>query len=812
MSSSHATESTSPHSLQSNSFYDLAQRLITEHERVVSANVGLQSEIAVLQARANRCICEAEPGMDMNGNRFHGLNGFDADSKPEDLMLHWDGSAKDLKENLKHLDLRDLRRSRWARRAHKGDVEGGNGMPRLCSGDSNPQRPSNQEPLSPRVIEPESPTAEAHNGGGRLGSKRSAAAALWPVWTRTSRPNDTVRRAPSTRSSLVQVQLAKYYGGDSLKDNSCLQPMVTGPSSRRRVFWDMVSVLVVSWDVLTVPLLAFSPMDEPYLQAVGMCTTGFWSLDIPFSFLSGFYDGSVIEMRPSRIAKRYLRLWFPLDVFIVMVDWVLFVVQSGLTDVIGLVRGTKALRIWRILRLLRLLRVLKVPALLDDVVNYFESEALITVVSIARSLVLLGVVNHFIACGWYSAGLIMPDSQGRSWVADLDAEDRGLPYRYTTALHWSLTQFTPASMEIVPRNTVERIYTIAVLLGAMVVFSTFVSSITTSMTTLRTTTADKSRQRTNLRKYISENKISITLAGKITAYGRSHKMNPKRRIHESDIAVFSALPENLRAQLHWEVYSARISWHPFFHHFCQADIWGVFELCHRAMSEMSMPAHKELFAVDEKAEKVWLILAGYFEYFPDNNESCAEEVTANSWVCEVALWLQWTHKGRLSASTNCELVSLEASQFRKIAALSPTALPACCEYAKRYRDFILTDIPARSSKEIWYSFDALQELAQTSFSNVTMTFDPQLYLKDMRGASQQQRSSLSPVTSPQSNRSSVKDECPEKAVEQPTPAPSLRRTNGTTEMSEVSNPSWRAKVQGWIGNERASPQNRLDCI
>merc|ERR1719215_1165266 len=95
-------------------------------------------------------------------------------------------------------------------------------------------------------------------------------------------------------------------------------------------------------------------------------------------------------MRPWQIAKRYMGLWFPLDIFVVMVDWVLFLIQSGLTEVIGIARGTKALRLWRLLRLFRLLRVLKVPALLDDLVAYFDSETLQTFAQVSRSLILLG--------------------------------------------------------------------------------------------------------------------------------------------------------------------------------------------------------------------------------------------------------------------------------------------------------------------------------------------------------------------------------------------------------------------------------------
>lgn len=59
----------------------------------------------------------------------------------------------------------------------------------------------------------------------------------------------------------------------------------------------------------------------------------------------------------------------------------------------------------------------------------------------------LGVfkVNHFIACGWYAVGTI--DFDQGSWTDALRSTP-SLGYQYTTSLHWSLTQFTPASMEV----------------------------------------------------------------------------------------------------------------------------------------------------------------------------------------------------------------------------------------------------------------------------------------------------------------------------------------------------------------------------
>mmetsp|Transcript_112505 Transcript_112505/g.223595 ORF Transcript_112505/g.223595 Transcript_112505/m.223595 type:complete len:749 (+) Transcript_112505:130-2376(+) len=545
---------------------------------------------------------------------------------------------------------------------------------------------------------------------------------LWPVWNEDA-PFDLGRFSEMSRSSaMMQVQLSSLRGGDFAREDNCLQPLVTSPSSQRRVIWDLISVLVVGWDVLTVPLIAFKDLENKAFEGIGLFTTIFWTMDIPFSFLSGFYKGGLIEMRPSQIAAYYVRHWFALDISIILTDWILLFLQSGLTDVIGIVRISKTLRLSRILRLLRLLRVMKVPAILDDLVSNLESDGLMTALGVFRSLALIGVVNHFIACGWYAAGTFTEEGE-YSWLATLNKEDRDTAYRYFTSLHWSLTQFTPASMEVVPLNTVERVYAISVVTMAMVTFSTFVSSITTSMTSLRRTNAERSKHRENLRKYITDNQISIVLAGKISAFFRSHSLKSKKRVHEDDVQAFKVLPDSLRMQLHWEVYSFRLTPHPLFHHYGEVEQHGMFELCHRAMSEEHVGTCQDLFALGGKATKVYVLLSGLLEYYLSSCESGTVEVGEGSYICEVVLWVQWLHRGRLSAMTSCEFVVLDASRFRKVTSRLPSVLGACKDYAKSYREKVVA-LGADHPTDLYYDFDKSQEMAQNAFGKQDVVFEP----------------------------------------------------------------------------------------
>ena len=101
---------------------------------------------------------------------------------------------------------------------------------------------------------------------------------------------------------------------------------------------------------------------------------------------------------------RHISFW--VDILIVLLDWLLLFLASGVADLIGIMRISKTIRLTRILRLFRLLRVIKLPGLADTISDYVHSEVLLTAFGILRSMVVIGIVNHFIACGWYAIGSI----------------------------------------------------------------------------------------------------------------------------------------------------------------------------------------------------------------------------------------------------------------------------------------------------------------------------------------------------------------------------------------------------------------------
>lgn len=542
---------------------------------------------------------------------------------------------------------------------------------------------------------------------------------LLPAWTGQRIPTE-----PST-----SVSNRKFCGdptwscsrvvrfGDSMKDGSLLQRCVVRPSSRWQIIWDLMSVIITGYDTLSIPMQVFELTKTKFGSIMNWVVTVFWSLDLVFSFFVGFNAGGVIELRPVKIAKRYLRTWFPLDLVILTIDWVVTLSGSGAMHSFGIIRLSKSLRIVRVLRAFRLLRIVKVMYEISELTELIYSESLLTFIGVAKLMVCILVVNHFIACGWYFIGTLDVHEEFRSWVNSVEDDWGGEPpvrYSYSTSFHWSLTQFTPASMEVVPRNTVERIYAACVLIFALVMFSSFVSSITSAMTRMREIHLEQSRQRERVRRYIQNNRVSLELGNRINSFLKEQGYVTKARATMGDITAFKLLPEPMMAELNREVFMPHILPHPLFHHLHEVESTCLVNACHLAMSEQALVKGQAFFRRGEQATQVIFITRGVSKYFHGVVDTCPTEVGRGGYICEMCLWVPWCHHGQLFAAPLCEFISLDPSKFAEIAreALCYRAIQM---YAEQYVEFLTRTCNCEYLSDVWSNFDASQEMAQRAF-------------------------------------------------------------------------------------------------
>lgn len=556
---------------------------------------------------------------------------------------------------------------------------------------------------------------------------------------------ESVTSSPSKRGRTTDTGITECAIDDTLE--ATFSVCVIKPQSKLRLVWDVLSLLVIGYDLLTLPLAVFSFEWTGFSDVMRVLTNTFWSLDLVCNFFVGYFDDGAIELRVSKTASRYLRSWFAIDFVIVSTDWffMFFGEESG--DAVAVARLGKTLRISRIVRVLRLVRFAKFLSLLEELTDVCFSEQLLAFMGILKLLVMLSLINHYIACGWYAVGDLTSKWFVESWTSawfkegDPGYDDPGL--HYVVSFHWALSQFTPAPTGVRPINIIEYTFTVYILLMGLAMFSSFLGSITSILTSARQGSMKRAKENEMIRQHMSDNKIPKDLQGQIIQFSRKAR-NKGKRVLTKEIESFQVLPESLASQLHFWVYMPFLGKHPFFWQLERS--WGeaCFMVCHNAMSEQALADGDELFSFGKMATRTFIVVTGTFHYHPGLAadapkkekkplELSAESCTAPVWVAsEVSLWAEWLHKGRLVCIGPSNVMALLASAFHQVVIDYPQTFECSKRFAHHYvqqylrwADMSWEDLdPMVTSHEkealsydIWWSWDTIKDVTHETFAD-----------------------------------------------------------------------------------------------
>lgn len=541
---------------------------------------------------------------------------------------------------------------------------------------------------------------------------------LLPFWGQASEKAVMIGATSFSRNSNHPRLFTGYNSLRSAYTSRDLGSIVANPMSRNRIVWESIGAVCIIYDMVVIPLQAFNFGPSGWRLAATWLTVVYWTLDIPCSFFVAYYHRGILQSRFPKTAKHYLSTWFSIDVVIVAFDWIILCLDMAEIGDADELKFVKAGRSLRMLRFLRLLRMLRLHSFFSKVMEQIHSEYLLTILHVTQLMVLIVVVNHFVACGWYGLGDVL--DMDPTWSKTKFGPEDDFGYRYTTSLHWSLTQFTPASMEVVPTNTPERTYTVLVVICAMVLFSSFVSSITEAMTHLRKIHSARDNQYAMLRRYFGDRQVSMPLAMRIWRYLEQCVMAKRKRKMYQDVELLKELPEGLQMDLLAEVFEPTMTRHPFFHQYAEANPPGMRALCHQACQENQLFAGQELFTSGHAVQRMYFIVEGTLEYHrlldaSDPNGAMDTKIaSAGMWLCEYSLWVHWFHVGTMLAKTPCTILHLDVTQAQSIMLQYVDSLMQCCKYA----ELCLLSIQSKtgaSISDMWMDFDEIQEMSQKAF-------------------------------------------------------------------------------------------------
>jgi hypothetical protein len=563
---------------------------------------------------------------------------------------------------------------------------------------------------------------------------------LRPAFQRDADPVASVSMVPHPHTKSDRI-----HAGDVMDETiPWRRRLVTRPLSRAQLRHDVTNLLVMTWDLSTIPMEGAGlliEVTEPY-KAIRIAATLWWTLEMSLNFCRGYLRNGVVEMRLAKTASAYVHSWFPLDMLLVLLDWCTFFLEDIL-KVFGMARGVKLLRISRLVRLLRLIRLIRVfgkfPTIPPELARCIDPDMLTTFMRVMSWIVAILFLNHLIACAWYGLGSSVSGFPTwvkvceREYLLNSDEPPR-LPWFYATSLHWTLTQFTPASMEVVPENTYERFFAVCTILCAIIFFSSFLSSIATAVALFRRKRDENHINNANLIRFLQENHVSLDLAGRIQAFlsMQQAQRNMVHRVHESTVPQLKQLSEPLKEQLALEVYMPVITMHPLF---CGIRVMMescVTAICLGVMSQQSVLASHQVFSLGDECRAMYFVVAGETAYFhgvstkpitaSQHNHAM---VTAESWVCEYVLLVSWEHQGLMTTMGKpCELALLGATAFQSVLLQWPSIKDFCRMYAQifmedmQHSDAELSDLPmdevdARNIAERAMASQASQEACAT---------------------------------------------------------------------------------------------------
>lgn len=218
------------------------------------------------------------------------------------------------------------------------------------------------------------------------------------------------------------------------------------PHSRFNIFRETLVLILTLVITIEVPVvLVFNIHLHGLLAVLDIIISLVFAADIILNFLTGYEQDNRVVMDFSRIAKRYLKKWFWIDLVATVPFGLIFqglpFLQAG--------RLPKLLRLLRLTRLLRLLRIAQFILRINST-NILKPGTLRLI-----SLVFwITYAVHFIACGWIVLG----------------GNPNGLDNLslYIRALYWTVTTVTTIGYgDIIPHTNEQTLYVIVIeIIGA----------------------------------------------------------------------------------------------------------------------------------------------------------------------------------------------------------------------------------------------------------------------------------------------------------------------------------------------------------
>jgi len=262
---------------------------------------------------------------------------------------------------------------------------------------------------------------------------------------------------------------------------------------------------------------------------------------------------------------------------------------------------------------------------------------------------------------------------------------------------------------------------------------------------------------------LERNHISNKLAIRLNIHAAHVFKEQQRNTDEGDIEMLQYVSDALLTDLHYEIYSRWITYHPFFEKCSTERPLLMRRICHQATKMRRFMQGDVIFSSGEAPEPpmMFVTVSGTLHYRPDEDEEEAhlppleeqkdsylppleeqkeqriskkfgrrlsdeEEIEfghsarchvleAGSWLCEGPLWVAWTFLGDLRAIDTVQVMTLEGDTLHRVAERYDE-LPLFSKYAAAYKD-ALSLVPANKMTDLGSNSLARKAMQKVHFDD-----------------------------------------------------------------------------------------------
>jgi len=269
------------------------------------------------------------------------------------------------------------------------------------------------------------------------------------------------------------------------------------------------------YDVMSLPLEAFSYSSNSYAQIFNTVSAVFWTFELFANFTVSYFDGVSYETDPLRIIMYHLKTDFPLNFFLVTLDWIVILAEFAFRG--GALRLLRTVRIARCLKMFNALRLYHFRRLIREISDRMQHEIWIAALHSAEMLILIFLFCHYFACGWYALGI------SNGWVLFSCITEPF--YLYCISFHWVFSLFTPCPppRQVGAVNLREQLFLILQLFCGLVLFTSIIGRLTANVTVAVKATVALREKHSAFKRFVEQNAVSRQLGKDILVCMRRRK-------------------------------------------------------------------------------------------------------------------------------------------------------------------------------------------------------------------------------------------------------------------------------------------------